>query len=143
MPDKIKRLTSKNRMSKLSRQENQTPALRRPTAFLTDGKTVFFLPDRQNSEQPSQLTAKRIYSNSKAFHGRHDGVAVFGCPASADCAPALSLVAFSETVALRARDLRTRIQSSKPVRTKAQTLREIAKTSESQTRGSCFSSVTT
>ena len=53
---------------------------------LTDGK-MFFLPQRDNSQENTQLSAQGSIE-FKGFHA-HDGVAI-SLPGSADFAPALS-----------------------------------------------------
>jgi 3-deoxy-D-manno-octulosonate 8-phosphate phosphatase (KDO 8-P phosphatase) len=89
---------------------------------LTDGK-LFFLPDRQSPDQPPQLTAKGSIE-FKGFHA-HDGVAV-SLARVAGLRSGLVTRRFSETVALRARDLRLEFvrQASQD---KGATLIEIAK----------------
>jgi 3-deoxy-D-manno-octulosonate 8-phosphate phosphatase (KDO 8-P phosphatase) len=69
---------------------------------LTDGK-LFFLPDRQQGGQPSQLSAKGSVE-FKGFHA-HDGVAT-SLARVGGLRTGLITRRFSETVALRARDLR-------------------------------------
>ena len=69
---------------------------------LTDGK-LFFLPDRQNGEQSSQLSAQGSIE-FKGFHA-HDGVAT-SLARVGGLRTGLITRRFSETVALRARDLR-------------------------------------
>jgi 3-deoxy-D-manno-octulosonate 8-phosphate phosphatase (KDO 8-P phosphatase) len=69
---------------------------------LTDGK-LFFLPDRQNAEGNSQLSAQGSVE-FKGFHA-HDGVAV-SLARLAGLRTGLITKRFSETVALRARDLK-------------------------------------
>ena len=73
---------------------------------LTDGK-LFFLPDhedgRQNADRPTQLTAQGSIE-FKGFHA-HDGVAV-SLARIAGLRTGLITKRFSETVALRSRDLK-------------------------------------
>jgi 3-deoxy-D-manno-octulosonate 8-phosphate phosphatase (KDO 8-P phosphatase) len=69
---------------------------------LTDGK-LFFLPDREKSEPSSQLTAQGSIE-FKGFHA-HDGVAN-SLARVAGLRTGLITRRFSETVALRARDLK-------------------------------------
>jgi 3-deoxy-D-manno-octulosonate 8-phosphate phosphatase (KDO 8-P phosphatase) len=69
---------------------------------LTDGK-LFFLPDRQESGASSQLTAQGSLE-FKGFHA-HDGVAN-SLARVAGLRTGLITRRFSETVALRARDLK-------------------------------------
>jgi len=89
---------------------------------LTDGK-LFFLPDRETSDQPSQLTAKGSIE-FKGFHA-HDGVAT-SLARAGGLRSGIITRRFSETVALRARDLRLEFvqQASQD---KGATLCEIAK----------------
>jgi 3-deoxy-D-manno-octulosonate 8-phosphate phosphatase (KDO 8-P phosphatase) len=69
---------------------------------LTDGK-LFFLPERQKNESASQLSAQGSIE-FKGFHA-HDGVAV-SLARGAGLRTGLITKRFSETVALRARDLK-------------------------------------
>jgi 3-deoxy-D-manno-octulosonate 8-phosphate phosphatase (KDO 8-P phosphatase) len=69
---------------------------------LTDGK-LFFLPVREQGGQPSQLSAKGSVE-FKGFHA-HDGVAT-SLARVGGLRTGLITRRFSETVALRARDLR-------------------------------------
>jgi 3-deoxy-D-manno-octulosonate 8-phosphate phosphatase (KDO 8-P phosphatase) len=69
---------------------------------LTDGK-LFFLPDREQGGQPSQLSAKGSVE-FKGFHA-HDGVAT-SLARVGGLRTGLITRRYSETVALRARDLR-------------------------------------
>ncbi|HYL72864.1 MAG TPA: HAD hydrolase family protein [Bryobacteraceae bacterium] len=69
---------------------------------LTDGK-LFFLPDRQNTAGMSQLSAQGSIE-FKGFHA-HDGVAV-SLARVGGLRTGLITKRFSETVALRARDLK-------------------------------------
>jgi 3-deoxy-D-manno-octulosonate 8-phosphate phosphatase (KDO 8-P phosphatase) len=69
---------------------------------LTDGK-LFFLPDRQKNEGSSQLSAQGSIE-FKGFHA-HDGVAV-SLARVGGLRTGLITRRFSETVALRARDLK-------------------------------------
>jgi 3-deoxy-D-manno-octulosonate 8-phosphate phosphatase (KDO 8-P phosphatase) len=69
---------------------------------LTDGK-LFFLPDREKSEETSQLSAQGSIE-FKGFHA-HDGVAT-SLARLGGLRTGLITRRFSETVALRARDLR-------------------------------------
>src|SRR5215469_13466146 len=69
---------------------------------LTDGK-LFFLPDRNNESQDSSLTAKGSIE-FKGFHA-HDGVAN-SLARIGGLRTGLITRRFSETVALRARDLK-------------------------------------
>ncbi|HTS36496.1 MAG TPA: HAD hydrolase family protein [Candidatus Solibacter sp.] len=94
---------------------------------LTDGK-LYFLPERQdadqkNSQQSSQLTAQGSVE-FKGFHA-HDGVGV-SLARVGGLRTGLITRRFSETVALRARDLRLEFveQGSQD---KAVTLNQIAK----------------
>jgi 3-deoxy-D-manno-octulosonate 8-phosphate phosphatase (KDO 8-P phosphatase) len=73
---------------------------------LTDGK-LFFLPDRQKSAQPGEGSSQLSAQGSiefKGFHA-HDGVAV-SLARVAGLRTGLITRRFSETVALRARDLK-------------------------------------
>jgi 3-deoxy-D-manno-octulosonate 8-phosphate phosphatase (KDO 8-P phosphatase) len=69
---------------------------------LTDGK-LFFLPDRQNTQSSAQLSAQGSIE-FKGFHA-HDGIAV-SLARVAGLRTGLITKRFSETVALRARDLK-------------------------------------
>jgi 3-deoxy-D-manno-octulosonate 8-phosphate phosphatase (KDO 8-P phosphatase) len=69
---------------------------------LTDGK-LFFIPDREQREQSTQLSAQGSIE-FKGFHA-HDGVAV-SLARVAGLRTGLITKRFSETVALRARDLK-------------------------------------
>ena len=88
---------------------------------LTDGK-LYFLPERQDAEQSSQLTAQGSIE-FKGFHA-HDGVGV-SLARVGGLRTGLITRRFSETVALRARDLRLEFveQGSQD---KGATLRQIA-----------------
>jgi 3-deoxy-D-manno-octulosonate 8-phosphate phosphatase (KDO 8-P phosphatase) len=89
---------------------------------LTDGK-LFFLPNRTNAEQSSQLSAQGSIE-FKGFHA-HDGVAV-SLARVGGLRTGLITRRFSETVALRARDLKLEFvrQGSQD---KGAALQEIAK----------------
>jgi 3-deoxy-D-manno-octulosonate 8-phosphate phosphatase (KDO 8-P phosphatase) len=89
---------------------------------LTDGK-LFFLPDRQKNEGSSQLSAQGSIE-FKGFHA-HDGVAV-SLARVGGLRTGLITRRFSETVALRARDLKLEfvVQGNQD---KGAALKEIAK----------------
>ena len=89
---------------------------------LTDGK-LFFLPDHQRNEGPSQLSAQGSIE-FKGFHA-HDGVAI-SLARVGGLRTGLITKRFSETVALRARDLKLEFveQGSQD---KGSTLKQIAK----------------
>jgi 3-deoxy-D-manno-octulosonate 8-phosphate phosphatase (KDO 8-P phosphatase) len=91
-----KRLTSQSRARKIKL------LLFDVDGVLTDGK-LFFLPDRQNAGGNSQLSAQ----GSIEFKGfqAHDGVAI-SLARVAGLRTGLITKRFSETVALRARDLK-------------------------------------
>jgi 3-deoxy-D-manno-octulosonate 8-phosphate phosphatase (KDO 8-P phosphatase) len=93
---------------------------------LTDGK-LFFLPDRQKSAQPSEGSSQLSAQGSiefKGFHA-HDGVAV-SLARVAGLRTGLITRRFSETVALRAHDLKLEfvVQGNQD---KGAALKEIAK----------------
>jgi len=70
---------------------------------LTDGK-LFFLPDRQQNPQPASELHAQGSIEFKGFHA-HDGVAI-SLARAGGLRTGLITTRFSETVALRARDLK-------------------------------------
>jgi 3-deoxy-D-manno-octulosonate 8-phosphate phosphatase (KDO 8-P phosphatase) len=96
-----------NRLSAQARAKKIKLLLFDVDGVLTDGK-LFFLPNRTNAEQSSQPQSSQLSAQGsiefKGFHA-HDGVAV-SLARVGGLRTGLITRRFSETVALRARDLK-------------------------------------